>query len=189
MHLFKIYTPNDAKPASSGVLRLIKEQYGFIPNVFGVIAESTPALKAFVELNRQLSESSFDPTCRELIQIVTSIENQCEYCVAGHAAFAEMQHVPSDVISAILNEQPIENKKLDVLRNFTRLLVRSKGMVSGKDIKVFLDAGYTYEQIFEVILGICVKTFSNLASNALGIPLDDEFESYARNRVSQDKAA
>jgi hypothetical protein len=30
----------------------------------------------------------------------------------------------------------------------------------------------------EVILGICVKTFSNLANNIIGIPLDEEFSKY-----------
>jgi alkyl hydroperoxide reductase subunit AhpC len=31
----------------------------------------------------------------------------------------------------------------------------------------------------EVVLGICVKTFSNLVNNIIGIPLDDEFSKHA----------
>lgn len=189
MNPFKIYTPEDASPASRKVLKFIGETFGFVPNVFGTVAISAPALKAFVELNTQFSESTFDTTSRELIQVVTSIENQCEYCVAGHTAFAEIQHVPTEVMTAIRNEQPIDNEKLEVLRNFTRRLVRNKGMVSEQDLKDFLNAGYTPEQVLEVILGVCVKTFSNLASNVIGIPLDDEFERYAWKPFSKNKAA
>lgn len=188
MNSLKIYTTEDASPASSELLKSIDEQYGFIPNVFGVIAESAPALKAFAELNRQFSSSSFDPTSRELIQLVTSIENQCTYCIAGHTAFADMQHVPDEIISAVLNKEPLKNEKLEVLRNFTRLLVRHKGSVPEKVIKDFLQADYSYEQIFEVILGICVKTFSNLASNTMAIPLDKAFEKYSSNHIPQNLA-
>lgn len=178
MKPFTIYTTNNAKPASSQLLNGIQALLGFVPNVFAVIAESYPALAAFVELNTQFSDSSFNATSREIIQIATSMENQCNYCVAGHTAFAEAQNISKDVVDAIRNNQPIYDKKLEALNRFTRMLVRNNGMISDQELRDFIDAGYTPEQVLEVILGICVKTFSNLAGNAIGIPLDDEFTQY-----------
>ena len=57
-------------------------------------------------------------------------------------------------------------------------MVRSRGHIPESDVEKFLDAGYTHVQVLEVILGICVKTFSNLANNVIGIPLDEEFAEY-----------
>ena len=179
MQPFKIYNAENAKSTSSSLLTTVGDQIGFVPNVFAVIAESPSALKAFIELNNQFAESSLNVTSREIIQMAASVENQCAYCVSGHTAFADMQNISSDTIDAIRNNQPIADSKLEALNKFTRLLVRNRGMVSEKEVQKFLDAGYTPEHVLEVILGICVKTFSNLANNVIGIPLDDEFSEHA----------
>lgn len=175
MKSFKIYNASDANPSSGAVLTAVADMIGFVPNVFAVIAESSPALKAFVALNSEFSESSFDPTSREIIQTAASVENACTYCVAGHTAFAEAQNVSGDILEAIRNNQPIADSKLEALNQFTRLVVRSRGNIPESDVERFLDAGYNHAQVLEVILGICVKTFSNLANNVIGIPLDDAF--------------
>ncbi len=178
MKAFKIHTIQNTTNQAGRILKSIRDEIGFIPNVFAVIAGSTPALKAFVELNKQFSKSSFNAVERELIQLVSSVENQCQYCVAGHTAFAEMQHVPTAIIDDIRHSRMLADKKLEALRHFTQLLLQTRGMIAEQEIQAFIDAGYTSEQVLEVILGVVVKTFSNLSSNTLGIPLDDEFEQY-----------
>ena len=166
-----------------------------MPNLFGVLAESAPALAAFAALNAQFAKSSFSPTERELIALTVSTENQCGYCVAGHTAFAAMQGVDEGIVQAVREGKPILDQRLEILSRFTRALVRERGMVSKREIERFLDAGYTQQQLIEVILGICVKVFSNLTNNAIGIPLDDAFEPYEwqaapfRSQTAQPKAA
>ena len=189
MKTFKIYNAQIANPPSDHLLITVEDMIGFVPNVFGVIAESAPALKAFVQLNGQFSESAFDATSREIIQTAASVENQCTYCVAGHSAFADMQNVSGDVIEAVRNNRKIADSKLEALNQFTRSLVNSKGMIPETELLQFLDAGYTQAQVLDVILGICVKTFSNLANNVIGIPLDDAFDGYEWNAGAQDRAA
>ncbi|TVT78759.1 MAG: carboxymuconolactone decarboxylase family protein [Denitromonas halophila] len=176
---FKIYSPETAHSPADELLAGIRSTLGFVPNVFGTAAESTPALQAFMELNGRFAESSFDATGRELIQIAASMENQCGYCVAGHTAFAQMQAVPSEVIDAVRNNRPIDDHKLEALNRFTRAVVRERGMLRQQDLKRFLDNGYSRAHVLEVILGVCIKTFSNLASNVIGIPLDDAFVGHA----------
>lgn len=189
MKSFTIYNANNATPSSGAALTAVAEMIGFVPNVFGVIAESAPALKAFVALNSEFSESSFDATSREIIQTAASVENACTYCVAGHTAFAETQDVSADILDAIRNNQPIPDSKLEALNQFTRSVVRSRGNIPEKEVETFLNSGYTHAQVLEVILGICVKTFSNLANNVIGIPLDDEFVDYEWKPTEQQETA
>lgn len=118
-----------------------------------------------------------------------SIENQCSYCVAGHSAFAEMQHVSPEIIDTLRHNQSVADSKLEALNQFTRLLVHNKGMISDQEIQQFLDVGYTAAHVIEIILGVCVKTFSNLANNLIGIPLDDEFSQHAWQSKAQQAAA
>jgi len=190
MKHYIVYDKNTANEESAQLLNAVEGMISFIPNIFGVIAESSPALQAFVELNNQLSKSSFGAIEREIIQTAVSVENQCNYCVAGHTAFAHMQDVPAEIIEAVRNNQAIKySKKLEALNQFTRTLVRSKGMIPSQAQEDFLAAGYTHAQVLEVILGICVKTFSNLTNNTIGIPLDDEFRPYKWQPIETNQAA
>lgn len=179
MKPFKIHTAQESPEPAASILRDTQTALGFVPNLFGVLAESQCALAAFATLNAQFAKSSFSPTERELIQITTSTENQCGYCVAGHTAFAAMQGVDEDIVRAARSGRPIPDQRLETLRRFTQALVRQRGMVTETEIERFLAVGYTQGHLLEVILGICVKVFSNLANNATGVPLDDAFEPYA----------
>lgn len=189
MKHYTVLNKDTANEESGQLLGAVEGMVGFVPNIFGVIAESTPALHAFVELNNQLSKSTFGATEREIIQTAVSVENQCNYCVAGHTAFAHMQDVPADIIQAVRNNQPIGFPKLEALNQFTRILVKSKGMIPSQAQEDFLAAGYSPAQVLEVILGICVKTFSNLTNNTIGIPLDNEFRPYKWEPIDTNQAA
>jgi uncharacterized peroxidase-related enzyme len=179
MKPFKIHTVQDTAEPVTSILRDTEKALGFVPNLFGVLAESPAALTAFATLNAQFTKSSFNPTERELIELTVSAENQCGYCVAGHSAFAAMQGVDEGIVRALRDGKPILDRRLETLRRFTLALVRKRGMVSETEIEQFLDAGYTQRQVLEVILGICVKVMSNLTNNAIGIPLDEAFAPYA----------
>mgnify|MGYP002640503299 CR=1 FL=1 len=179
MKPFKIYSTETATPPADKLLFAVQDMVGFVPNVFAVLAESEPSLRAFIDLNRQFSGTSFNAIEREIIQTATSAENLCTYCVAGHTAFAHMQDIDSRIINAVRNNEPVDDSKLESLNQFTREMVRSRGMVSQHQLDDFFNAGYTPAQAQEVILGICVKVFSNFSNNMIGIPLDDAFIPFA----------
>ncbi len=179
MKTFTIHSAETAESPADNILAATETALGFVPNLFGTIAESPTALSAFVQLNTLFGQTGLDAASREVIQIAVSVENSCNYCVAGHSAFADMQNVPEAIVKAVRNNQPIDDRKLEALNQFTRLVVRNKGFIADADVHEFLGAGYTPAHVMEVILGICVKTFSNLANNIIGIPLDDEFSKYA----------
>jgi uncharacterized peroxidase-related enzyme len=178
MHSFTVHTSQSAPSPSGDLLQGVNDTIGFVPNIFAVIAESPTALASFADLNQRFAQSNFNPTEREIIQTAVSVENRCAYCVAGHTAFADMQNVPSDPINAVRNNQPIDDSKLEALNQFTRLLVTKKRMIMDDELEQFLAAGYTRAQVLDVIIGICVKTFSNIANNVINTPLDDEFTNY-----------
>jgi len=174
-----IHIIESAPKASVESLKAITKKLGFIPNVFAVIAESPSALAGFIALNSNFANSSFSDEEQQIIQLATSTENGCVYCVAGHTAFCHQLEVPEKTIDAMRDEQTLPNSRLNALNQFTKLLIREKGQVTGKDTRAFYAAGYTEAQFFELVMGICVKYFSNLVSNALTIPLDSAFQTYA----------
>lgn len=175
MKPYTIHTSKSAAPPADAMLQDLAEMLGFVPNVFAVIAESPVTLGAFMEINRRFAETSLSAAEREIVQIVTSAENGCGYCVAGHTAFAKAQDVPASTIAAVRNGNPIAEPRLKALQRFTQAVVAGRGRLDRAELERFLSSGFTEAQVYEVILGVCVKTFSNLASNLLDIPLDAAF--------------
>ena len=179
MDSFPIHVNRTVTPEATQLLAGVEIQLGFVPQIFAVLADSPTTLAAFVGLNERLAESSLSAAEQETVQLAASVERESEYCVAGHTRFAQDQRVAKPVIDSLRRSAPVPDVRLDALASFTRALVRSDGRVSSLDLDRFLSAGYEQAQAFEVILGVCVKTLSNLASNLMQIPLDDAFAGYA----------
>lgn len=177
MAYFTPYTTNDAPIGSVEVLQAIEQDIKFIPNVFATIAESSLALNAVVSLSSAFAESSFTAHEQQVILLATSTQNGCVYCVAGHTAFAQKQDMSKDIIDSLRNFASLSDERLNTLNDTVRSLIVSKGQISTATLLHFFDAGYSKRQFFELVIGICLKTFTNYVSNALSIPLDEAFQS------------
>ncbi len=179
MKNFDIHTVETAEPSAAEMLGDINGAYGFIPNLYGIFAESPAALRAYITVGKIFDESSFSATERQLIILAASRYNECNYCMAAHTVVAEMQKVPADVIEAIREDRPISDDRLEALRTFTTAIVEKRGWVSNNDISAFLAEGYSRAQILEVILGVSFKTLSNYTNHVADTPLDAAFEARA----------
>lgn len=181
---FTYHTTNTSAEDAAKILSKIQDAIGFIPNIFAVMAESDQAIQGLFALNSAFSTSSFSAEEQQVILLVTSAVNECEYCVAGHSAFAEKLAIPNSTIVAMRNNQAAENKHYNVLATTVRQLIQHRGRVPSEVISRFLTAGFTEAQLLELVMGICVKTFTNYVGNALGIKLDNAFKPYAWQRPS-----
>lgn len=179
MGIFKIHTKDSAPTELAEIFEDKQKKIGFVPNIFGAVAESIPATKAFDTMSDRYSQCSFTATEKETIEIVTSIENGCGYCVAGHTAFAKMQHVPDHIIRSLRENEVVDDFRIQALADFVKKIIRSKGKITQKDFILFFDAGFTKSQVIEVMLGISLKNFTNHVSNAVSLPLDDAFAPHA----------
>jgi len=178
MTQFEIYDAKTASADAGDTLRAVADMIGFIPNVFGVLGQSPKALEAFASLNQLFGASSLSPVEREIIQTAVSVKNNGAYCVAGHTAFADMQGLDADPIQAVRDQRHVTDKKHEALRRLTERLAESKGHHAQAELFDFLNVGYRPEQVFDVILGITVKMYSNLTSGITNIPLDPPFEPF-----------
>lgn len=179
MKAFNLHTLDSAPPGSKASLEGVKQKIGFIPNVFATIAESPEAFEGFIALNNAFGASSLSPEEQQIVMLATSTENSCSYCVAGHTAFAHQMDMAEQDVEAMRNMKPLEDEKLQALNSIVRQMVKKRGRISEDDIRNFLAVGYTKRQFFEVVTGVCVKTFSNYVSIGLELTLDDVFKAFA----------
>lgn len=172
---YQIHTPETAPEGAREILTGARANFGFVPNLLGMMATAPALLKAYTTLSRIFEESSFTATERQVVLLTVSYENGCEYCVAAHSVIAGMQKVPTAIIEAIRSHTPIAEPKLEALRQFTAKVVRSRGWPAQDDLRALNDVGYGPQQVLEVILGVGLKTISNYANHIAETPLDTAF--------------
>ena len=90
----------------------------------------------------------------------------------------KMSGVPADVTESIRNNAPIDDPKLQVLHDFVVIMLNKRGAPSRAEVECFLAAGYTEQQVLELIVAIAVKTLSNYSNHLFHTELDDVFADY-----------
>jgi uncharacterized peroxidase-related enzyme len=175
MSQFKVHTLESAPEGSRPTLEAIRKAYGFIPNLFGTLAESPAAVESYAAVSSALSRGRLSPAERQVLAISISAENGCEYCVAAHSTSAAMQKVPAETVAALRDAKPLRDRKLQALRTFALEAVRKRGWLDPTDVEAFLAAGYDRGHLLEVLTWVSLKTLSNYTNHLAKTPLDAAF--------------
>ena len=186
---FRIHTQETAQEASKPSLDKAQKAYGFVPGLLGVLAEAPKALEAYQVLGKLFSETSLTTTEQHVVWLTINYENDCGYCVPAHTGLAKLDGVPDGVIEALRNGTSIADPTLEALRTFTVRVVQKRGWVTDHDVQAFLDAGYTQQQILEVILGMAHKVISNYTNHVAETPVDAVFKKFAWEKPAATEAA
>lgn len=170
-------TIDSAHKVSSDIMAAAKKDFGFVPNMYSLMANNPALLDSYTYSYKSFrANSGFSPVEQEVILLSISYENNCDYCMGAHSFVADkMSKVPEEVTNAIRNGEEIPDAKLAALSKYTRATVVKLGRVSKEDIIGFLEAGYTKDHILGVVTGVGVKTMSNYFNHLTGTPLDEVF--------------
>jgi len=79
-------TIDAAPPASQPLLENVKKQFGAVPNLFRLVANSPAALEGYLALSGALAKGTLPAPTRERIALAVAAINGCDYCLAAHTA-------------------------------------------------------------------------------------------------------
>jgi alkylhydroperoxidase family enzyme len=186
---FEIHTLDTAPEQSRALLEHSQKAFGRLPGLHSVMAESPALLDGYKHLHRLFAEeTSFDKDELTVVWQTINVEHACHYCVPAHTGIAKMMKVDDAITEALRNETPLPNARLEALRTFTLQVVRQRGDVSDAQVQAFLDAGFTRQQILEVVLGVAQKVMSNYTNHLAQTPVDKPMQAFAWEKAG-DKAA
>ncbi len=172
---FPIHTPESAPAEAGDFLRELAKGYGFIPNLAGIMATAPALMRGYFQLNQLFEQTSLSAPERQVVLLAASYTNTCDYCMAAHTTLAKMAGVPQGSIDALRAGQPLPDERLEALRRFTQAVVERRGHMPEADLQAFYDAGFTAQNVLEVVLGVGMKTLSNYTNHLAGTPLDSAF--------------
>jgi AhpD family alkylhydroperoxidase len=172
MTKFPVHTADTAPEASKATLNAVKGAFGFVPNLQANMAASPELLAGYTALWDLFSRTSLTPTEQQVVYLTANYENECHYCMAGHTMLSKMQKIDDVVVQAIRGGTSIPDPKLEALHVFTGLVVRERGFVGDAAVETFLAAGYTQQNVLEVVLGAGTKLLSNYTNHIVHTELD-----------------
>ena len=177
-------TIETAHPIAAKIMQATKDAMGFVPNMYGIMANNPALLDSYTYSYQSFRENAgFTSIEQEVIFLSVAYENECNYCVAAHSFVGDkMSGVPTEITNAIRKGESISDSKLNALSVFAKLVTKNRANVSIEETTNFLNAGYTKNHILGVITGVGVKTFSNYLNHFANTPLDEIFSGRKWNK-------
>ena len=171
MSRITIPTPESAPAASKPLLEGVHKKLGVVPNLFRVAALSPAALEGLLGLSGALSKT-LDVRTRERIAIAVAEENGCDYCLSAHTYLGLnlAKIAPED--AALARKGASTDAKAAAGVRFAVQIARNRGGVSGTDIAVVKEAGYSEAQIVEMVALVAENVFTNFLNRVAQTDID-----------------
>ena len=139
----------------------IEGMLGGVPAMFQAIGNSPAALSGYIGTLTALSGGSLSDKEREAVALAVAESNNCSYCLSAHTALGQGAGMTESETCEIRFGQ-IQKPKCKELVEFVSAVLKTKGAVSDADLASVRAAGYTDNQITEILLTIAINYFTNI---------------------------
>lgn len=167
---FNVPTRESVTPENQQLFDGLQKGLGFVPNLYATFALSSTALADYLALQNR--KSSLRAKEREVINLVVSQVNSCEYCLSAHTALGKMNGFTDSQILEIRTGQASFDAKLNALAAFVKDVTVNRGKTNGQSTDRLLAAGYTQENLVDILVIVGDKIISNFLFGITNIPID-----------------
>jgi uncharacterized peroxidase-related enzyme len=166
-----IPTKETVPTQTKATLERYERNLGVIPNFFSLIARSPDVLNAEANMHAVLGKSLGHDT-RERLHIMTAEVNGCNYCLSVHSYVGgKFNHLSKEEME--LNRQGHStDPKADAALQFGYKVAKSRGHVTDADFEAVRAAGFTDEQIIDIVAETAFSFTTNLFNNTFKTDID-----------------
>jgi alkylhydroperoxidase family enzyme len=179
MASYPVHTIESAPAQSKPVLQQLQQAFGLIPNIAATMAASPVLINGFIGLFERVHASSLTEPQIQTLLLTNAVTNASEWPVAFHSALALKEGVHSADVDAIRHGSLPGDVRLAALSTLARTLIERRGRLAELDQRRFLEAGFSSEQILEVIAVVAASTITNYAGSVTQPALEARFEEFA----------
>lgn len=171
MSRFKIPSREEAHTDTHSTLDAVGKRLSFIPNLHRLMSISPNAFAGWAALQDALKQT-LDARTREGMALAVSEVNGCDYCLAAHSYVATtFTKSPAEEL-ALNRKGTSSDPKRAAAVGFARSLVEKRGEVSDEELDAVRAAGYTDEQIHEMVALSVQFLFTNFMNNVARTHID-----------------
>ena len=170
MKTITVPTKDQVSPANQALFDNLNKAIGSVPNLFAVFAHSENALGTYLALSG--AKTSLRAKEKEVVNLIVSQVNACDYCLAAHTAIAKLQGFTDDQIIEIRRGAISFDSKLDALVKVAKSIAENKGHADEQLVANFYAAGYNEGSLIDVVIVVGDKTITNYIYALTGVPVD-----------------
>lgn len=167
---FTVPTRAEVSTNNQAIFDNLQKGLGFVPNLYAYYAKSKTALGDYLALQNR--KSSLRAKEREVVNLVTSQINGCRYCQSAHTVLGKMNGFSEEQILELRKGTASFDTKIDALVRFAAEVVEQRGKASEASKAAFFEAGYTEENLIDVVMVVGDKIISNYIHNLAGFEID-----------------
>ena len=176
---YPVHTIASAPEKSKPALEQLQKAFGLLPNLPAVIANSPKLINSLVGLFGQVHSPGLSEAENQIVLLTDAVTNSSTYAVAFHTALALQQGISSEETTAIRERRLPRDKRFAALSTLAKTLIEKRGHLSEQELNEFLAAGFTKEQVLEVIVIVAASTITNYVGTIANPPLEDPFRQHA----------
>ena len=176
---YPVQTIASASDGSKSALEQLKKAFGALPNIAGAIANSPKLINSLVGLFGQVHSPGLTEAENQIVLLTDAVANASTYAVAFHTTLALQQGIGSEETSAIREGSLPKDKRFAALSKLAKTLIEKRGHLSEQELDSFIAAGFTKEQVLEVIAIVAASTITNYTGTIANPPLEDAFQEHA----------
>jgi len=161
----------DATGDAANLFSAIRKAVGKVPNAYVAIGSHSPAALSLL-LQGEHSLTSLPKADVEAVRLAISTENGCDYCVAAHSLVGKSAGVPEGQLRSIREGGLTGDGKRDALLRFAKEVSMTSGPVDAARLDRVLSAGYTQQQVVELLMVIALIAFTNMFNRVNDTEID-----------------
>lgn len=167
----KLIDATQTSPDRAHLLAQIQRAFGTVPNMFRAVANSSAALASMWGAFGALGSGVIPAKLGEQIAVAVANRNSCSYCLAAHTALGRKAGASAEEMAAAQIGQATD-AKTEAALVFALKLVEQRGQVDGADVHRLREAGFSDEDIVEIVAHVALNLFTNYINVALDVAVD-----------------
>ena len=171
MQRINLIDPAKATGRTKELLDRTQAQLGRVPNLYKAMANSAAALDGYLSFRSALVQGKLTASLREQIALLTAALNACEYCVSAHAFRGQKLGLLPEELA--LNQTAVaSDPKINAALAFVKALNRKNGAVDTSEFAALKAAGWSDEEVGEIVAHVALNVFSNYFNHVAQPELD-----------------
>lgn len=170
MSTFPILKKEDVSEANKEIFNNLEKGLGFVPNIYAAMAHSDNDLKDYLQFSN--AKTSLTAIEKEVVDLAISQVNGCRYCKSAHTAISKMKGLNDNPILELRHGKASWDKKLNALSKVSKEIAINRGKLSNTSLNAFYDAGYTKENLVDLVIAVGIITVTNTFHNLTDVEID-----------------
>lgn len=140
-------------------------QNGSLAEIYLQFANSEPALRAYLNMEKALQDGSLDDQELECIKLLVSELTRCEYCLSIHSFKSKKAGISESDQLLIRQGKPTGNRRFDMIVRLVLSLFKQPGALAQEQIDAARATGFSDENLIDICMGMSTIFFTNITNH------------------------